>query len=74
MAEIKLRAVRKIGELSSQLPKAENQHALSNGEKSKNQTLKEAGLSIAQAFRAERIASIAEEEKINGANLVEINL
>lgn len=57
VAEIKLRATVRIGELSSELDGAKNQHALPNGGKSKSNVLKEAGISTSAAQRAEQLAA-----------------
>lgn len=67
-AEIKLRAQRRLGEMSAKLEKApgeggHNRKALPNGGKSvKAATLKKAKVSTSEAHRCEQIASIPEEE------------
>jgi hypothetical protein len=61
-AEIKLRAVRRIGQLSEELDTAENQYALSTNGKSKTSTLKSAGISTSAAQRYEKVAAIPERE------------
>lgn len=59
VAEIKLRAGRRIGEISAGLERANNQYnALPGAGKTKHQTLKGAGLSTSVAHRFEKIASI----------------
>ena len=57
-AEIKLRAQRAIGEISAGLEKQKNQAALPSGGKSKNETLKDAGISTSTAHRYEQLATI----------------
>ena len=60
---IRARAFRRLGELSAALPKAANQHAArSTAETCKIETLNQAGISKAQAHRAERIAAIPAAE------------
>jgi N6-adenosine-specific RNA methylase IME4 len=68
-AEIKLRAIRRIGELSRELEKAEgfkgNQHAEvvpTSGKNLKSQLLRDAGLSTSTAHRCEQIAEIPAKE------------
>jgi len=65
-AEIKLRAVRRIGELSKELDKAQGGRTdrLSNNAvtKSKEKALKRAGITKMSASRFERIAEIPQEE------------
>lgn len=55
LSEVKLRARRRIGEITKDLDKAANQHesALPSGGKTKNQTLKQAGISTSTANRCE---------------------
>lgn len=63
VAEIKLRAVRKIGQLSASLETAQGPNSkLLTAEKNKTDTLSDAGISIATAHRCEKIAAIAEAE------------
>jgi len=66
VAEIKLRAGRRIGEISAGLERQSNQHKPSGvpllGRQHKRQTLKNAGLSKSVAHRFEKIASIPEAE------------
>lgn len=57
-AEIKLRAQRAIGEISVGLEKQKNQAALPSGGKSKNEALKDAGISTSTAHRYEQLAAI----------------
>jgi hypothetical protein len=64
VAEIRLRALRRLGELSQVLEKADgykgNQHEVlpSEGKKLKADTLREAGVSTSAAHRCERIADV----------------
>lgn len=58
LAEIELRARRRIGELTAELERAANQHARRNGATSKREALREAGISKDEAHRCERIASV----------------
>lgn len=68
LAEIKLRASRRIGELSAELetdPGAGGHHRKArptNGKSLKSQALKSAGLSISVAHRCEQIARVPENE------------
>ena len=63
ISEIKLRATRRIGELSRELEKAtpDKGHGagLPTGGKTKNEALKAAGLSTSSAHRCEQVAAIA---------------
>jgi hypothetical protein len=64
-SRLKVRAQRRIGELSKQLEKAEahgGKVCLPSSGKSKAATLKEAGVSTSQAHRYEKLADIPEEE------------
>lgn len=65
-AEIKARAMRRLGELSSELDKSKGganpQATLASNGKSKSQSLKAAGLSTSQAHRCEQISRIPEKE------------
>ena len=61
-AEIKLRAQRAIGEISAGLEKQKNQAALPSGGKSKNEALKDAGISTSTANRYEKLASIPDAD------------
>jgi len=68
LAEIKIRAVRRIGQLSADLPKTPPGRKLpilstggkDSGEQSKTQVLNNAGISVTSAFRAEKVAAIPE--------------
>ena len=65
MAEIRLRARRRIGELTAELQKAPSgkaAHSLSKSEKSKTDALKAAGPSVTEAHRCERIARVPVED------------
>lgn len=65
VADIKLRATRRLGELSRELEKAASGRAavsLPSGGKSKTETLKAAGISTSAAHRAERLAEIPEAD------------
>lgn len=67
VAEIRLRARRRVGELTSELergrgPGRGSKIQLSKGGKFKNDALKEAGLSVAEAHRCEQIAQVPEGE------------
>lgn len=61
VAEIKLRAITRIGEISAELEKAQPMNGkgagLPNGGKTKAQTLKAAGISTSVAHRAEKLAA-----------------
>jgi len=66
-AEIKLRAKRRIGEITSDLPKAQGARrdkptSPHGGEKSKKEVLTQAGLSTQEASRCEHLASIPEKD------------
>jgi hypothetical protein len=61
VAEIKLRARRRIGELSSELERAPNHHSRRIAATTKRDALKAAGLSLADAKRCERIFRVPEE-------------
>lgn len=64
-AKIRLRAKRRIGELSKALDKAASGRAavsLPDNGKSKTEALKAAGLSKSEAHRCEQVASVPEEE------------
>lgn len=64
-AKIRLRAKRRIGELSKALEVAPSGRAavsLPNVGKSKSEALKEAGLSKSEAHRCEQVAAVPEEE------------
>lgn len=61
-AKIKARAMRRLGQLSSDLDTASNQHALSSGGKTKAEVLYNAGISTTTAHRCEKLASIPEEK------------
>jgi len=61
LADLKLRAIRRIGEISKGLETAERQRTdlrPTGGQQTKTQTLKEAGLSTSAANRAEQISEI----------------
>lgn len=61
VSEIKLRAIRRIGEISRELEKGPSGRAsvsLPTAGKSKTETLKSAGISTSAAHRAEQLASI----------------
>lgn len=64
-AEIRLRAKRRVGEISKGLEKAPSGRAAvsvpSNGE-SKNETLKAAGISKGEQYRCEKLAAVPEKE------------
>ena len=64
VAEIRLRARRRVGELTASLETAKgaNQHLSSGGKKHKSEALKAAGLSITEAHRCERIAQVPEHD------------
>lgn len=64
VAEIKLRALRRMGELSKALETAESRHrtTLPNGGKSKSEQLDDAGVSTSAAHRAEQLADIPADE------------
>ncbi len=64
LAEIKLRATVRIGEISAGLEKAKNQSALPSGGKSKAEVLEEAGISTSTANRAEALAEKGNSEVI----------
>ncbi len=60
-AEIKLRAWRRLGEISRGLAKRQNQHdALPIIGRAKNEVLAQAGVSVQDASRAEAVAAIDE--------------
>jgi hypothetical protein len=65
-AEIKLRAIRRIGELSRELeksqPRENNGRLATSGKTAKAKILKEAGLSTSTAHRCEQIAEIPQAE------------
>lgn len=61
-AEIRVRATRKLGEISADLERIENQYARPSGGTGKREALKAAGVGKSAANRAEQIASIPEEE------------
>ena len=61
VAEIKLRALRRMGELSKALEKAKNDTALPINGKSKSEQLYDAGVSTSAAHRAEQVAEIPED-------------
>ena len=58
VAEIRLRARRRIGELSAALETAPNQHARSGGGTTKVEALAAAGISKTEAHRCEQIARV----------------
>ncbi len=63
VAEIKLRALRRMGELSKALEKAQGERTdielhPSGGKKSKTDQLSEAGVSTSSAGRAEQLADV----------------
>ena len=68
VAEIKLRAMRKVGELSKLIAKVKPGGRgnvaieLPNGGRSKNQSLADAGMSVQAAHRCEQIAAIPEKK------------
>lgn len=64
LAEIRLRAKRRIGELSADLERAAgaNQHFPNDGKKRKGEALRAAGLSTSEAHRCEQIATVPEED------------
>lgn len=62
VAEIKIRARRKLGEISQELEKAKNETALPSGGKSKKDVLADAGVSTSVANRCEILADIPEEK------------
>jgi hypothetical protein len=66
VAETKLRAIRRIGELSRELeksqPRENNGRLATSGKTAKAKILKEAGLSISTAHRCEQIAEIPAKE------------
>ena len=57
-AEIRLRARRRVGELSAALEPAPNQHARSSAGTSKSEALEAAGLSRSEAHRCEQLARV----------------
>ena len=59
-AEIKLRATRRIGELSAELETQQGPIRSNGGTNTKSEALEAAGLSKATAWRAEQIAAIPE--------------
>jgi 16S rRNA G966 N2-methylase RsmD len=61
-AQIKTRSMRRLGILSAELEKAENQHARPTGGTGKREALKEAGLSKSTAHRCEKLAEMPEKE------------
>jgi len=60
VAEIRLRARRRVGELSAELDTAANQHARRSGATSKREALSAAGLSKDEAHRCEQLARVPE--------------
>jgi hypothetical protein len=65
LIEIKLRAVRRIGELSLELDKAPSgkaAHSLPSNGKSKSRALKAAKISKSTAHRCEQVAAIPQKE------------
>ena len=63
LSEMKLRAMRRVGELTSKIEKAVNRHStLLTGEKSKKEAIKNAGLTIPTVGRYEKLAKIPEKE------------
>ncbi len=61
-AEIKLRAWRRLGEISRGLAKRQNQHdALPIIGRAKNEVLAQAGVSVQDANRAEHLSTIKED-------------
>jgi site-specific DNA-methyltransferase (adenine-specific) len=66
VAEIKLRAMRRIGELSAELDSAQGKRTdtllPTGGKKSKEEALKDAGISKSSADRCEKIAEMPENE------------
>jgi len=62
-AEIRLRAKRRIGEISASLEKKQNPHGkLPSGGKFKTDVLKDAGISTSEAHRCEKLAAIPADE------------
>lgn len=61
IAEAVLDAEAKIGELTAKIPKATNQYALSNGDKSKHQTISDIGMTDSTVSRFERLAKHPQE-------------
>jgi hypothetical protein len=68
-AEIKLRAVIKIGELSRELETIQGQHVPIDGQKSKAEQLREVGISHATAQRYEQLAGPRRDLEVIGRKI-----